>query len=361
MTATISQHIGRIPLVAVVSLWLALPAAPGFGQDPAPATREAFRKHPEEIQGAKSRPGGKPSSISFVNNTADPVRIYWLDDEGKRDSRPGAGELLQPGKISGMNATAGAAFVVTDPAGNGLEFHYAEEKSYRVEIGGPRVNFAIPERKYEEVTCGQWMISIEQSLLETDAAAAEKASKRLATNLDRILGMLPAHSHGAIKSTRLFIMQGKAAPGGGFDSGLEYIADKQPEYVRSLDPKWNHAMIIYSARNYADLSDLWAMKAPLHEMAHSYHASRWPQDQPDIEGAWKNAVLKGLYRQVKDCESGAMIDAAYAITNGLEYFAELSTCYFSRINYPPEDRAGLKAYDPEGYEMIRKMWEVKDP
>lgn len=346
---------------AVVALALAVQTTPGFGQSSLPVGEQAFRKHPEEIAGAKSRSGGAAVTVSFINNLANPVRIYWVDYEGNRDSRPGAGELLDPGKTTGMNATVGTAFVVTDAAGNGLEFHYADEKGYRVEIGGPRFNFAVPERKYQELTCGQWTIFIEQSLLDEEAALADKASKRLAANLDKILGIFPARSHGVVKSTKLFIMHGEQGPDGGRDSGLEYFTEKQPDVVRSLDPRWRHAMVIYSAKNYCDLSDLWAMKATLHEMAHSYHASKWPQDQPEIEVAWRNAVAKGLYRQVKDSESGAMIDAAYAITNGPEYFAELSACYFFRINYPPEDRAGLKSYDPEGYEMIRKMWGVEGP
>lgn len=357
-----SSHItGNRWLLAVATLLLAAQTTSGFGQVSPAAEAQAFRKHEKEIQGARSRPGGKPCTISFINNTPDPVRIYWVDDEGNRDSRPGAGEPLHPGKTAGMKTTVGAAFVVTDPAGNGIEFHHADEKGYRIEIGGPRVNFAMPARKYGEIVCGQWKMSIEQSLLEKDPAMADKASKRLAANLDRILELLPAHSHGAIKATKLFIMHGQEAPHGGRDSGLEYFADKQPDLVRSLDPGWNHAMVIYSARNYTVLSDFWAIKAPLHEMAHSYHASEWPQDQPDIDGAWRNAVAKNRYRQVRDTESGAMEDAAYAITNGPEYFAELSTCYFFRINYRPEDRAGLRTYDPEGYEMIRKLWGVDEP
>jgi hypothetical protein len=260
-----------------------------------------------------------------------------------------------------MNATVGTAFVVTDAAGNGLEFHYADEKGYRVEIGGPRFNFAVPGRKYRELTRGRWTMSIEESLLDDEVALADKASKRLAANLDKIIEILPARSHEVVKSTKLFIMHGEQGPDGGRDSGLEYFTDKQSDVVRSLDPRWRHAMVIYSAKNYCDLSDLWAMKATLHEMAHSYHASKWPQDQPEIEEAWRNAVAKGLYRQVRDSESGAMVDAAYAIMNGPEYFAELSACYFFRINYPPGDRTGLKTYDPEGYEMIRKMWGVAEP
>ena len=51
----------------------------------------------------------------------------------------------------------------------------------------------------------------------------------------------------------------------------------------------------------------------------------------------------------------------YAAQNHLEYFAELSAMYFGGANYFPRDRAGLKAYDPEGYAIIRKLWGIDAP
>ena len=49
----------------------------------------------------------------------------------------------------------------------------------------------------------------------------------------------------------------------------------------------------------------------------------------------------------------------YALTNQLEFFAELSCMYFIKCNYEPSDRRQLKAYDPVGYAMIRKMWKAE--
>lgn len=360
---TLGRSLWKTLLGNAAALCFALLTSSGSAQPELSGEARVLRQNPPEIQGARSRPNGVPATISFINNRLEPVRIYWIDYEGNRDTRPGAGVLLGPGQVAGMSAAVGAAFVVTDAAGNGLELHRADVNGYRVEIGGPRVNFAEPKRRYHEVTRGAWTIQIEQSLLEaeTEREVAEKAAIRLASNLDKILTRLPEHSHGTIRSTKLFIMHGKSGPNSGFDSGLQYVADKEPDLVRSLDPLWNHAVVVFSARNYVELSDLWAMKALMHEMAHSYHHRNWPQTQPDIEKAWQNAVSKGRYRRVPDSESGAMIEAAYAITNGPEYFAELSTCYFSRINYHPEQREALKAYDPEGYEMIRKMWRSDTP
>ncbi|MGP0068554.1 MAG: hypothetical protein ACLQGP_33765 [Isosphaeraceae bacterium] len=58
-------------------------------------------------------------------------------------------------------------------------------------------------------------------------------------------------------------------------------------------------------------------------------------------------------------ETKKHLERAYAITNQLEYFAELSCMYFVQCNSKPSDRAQLKDYDPVGYAMIRKMWCVE--
>ncbi|MCA1963803.1 MAG: hypothetical protein LDL31_07655, partial [Prosthecobacter sp.] len=102
-------------------------------------------------------------------------------------------------------------------------------------------------------------------------------------------------------------------------------------------------------------TDLWALKSVVHELGHAYHKENWAENQPDILAAWRHALEQKLYRDVND-DKGRVIPAAYALTNPLEYFAELTALYFARGNYAPFDRKGLRAYDPAGYAMIEKLW-----
>lgn len=328
------------------------------GRVPAPATASESRnrKHTEELKKVKSKTGGAPTTLSFINNLKQPVHVRWIDFDGRRDPRPAP--LLQPGKVTGMATTDGAVFVVTDENENALELHRADMNGWRVEIGGPIVDYAKPQRTYREVTKDGFTIQVEASLLEQDAEAAEKATARLAANVKKALEVYPPHSHAAIRSTRLYVMHGPKAAGGGRDDSIEYITKGQPDFIRSLDPKWHHTLVIYSGPAYARLSDMWALKATLHEFAHTYHLSNWPQEQPDINAAYRQAMDKGLYKNVKDTETGGIHANAYATTNGSEYFAELSACYFYRINYFPVNRDGLKQYDPDGYRLIEKMWKL---
>ncbi|MFT3883249.1 MAG: hypothetical protein QM703_26800 [Gemmatales bacterium] len=106
------------------------------------------------------------------------------------------------------------------------------------------------------------------------------------------------------------------------------------------------------------ISDFWAIKALVHELAHAHHLEQWPEDQPDILQAWNKAMKAGLYHGVKDDE-GKKVAKAYAAVNQLEYFAELSSMYFVGCNYQPFSRKELAVYDPVGYAMIEKMWGLK--
>src|SRR4029077_19929791 len=110
---------------------------------------------------------------------------------------------------------------------------------------------------------------------------------------------------------------------------------------------------------YTRLTPLWALKALVHELAHEYHLTRWPEKYAPIYEAWEHARRRGLYRNVRD-DKGKLHPLAYAMTNQLEYFAELSTMYFARCNYPPHDRAELARYDPEGFAVVRRLWEAHE-
>ena len=119
------------------------------------------------------------------------------------------------------------------------------------------------------------------------------------------------------------------------------------------------ALVAGCAENYARTSDFLGLKGrSSDEFAHAHQLERWPEDQPDIMRAWENATKHRLYQGVND-DRGKTVDKAYAATNQLEYFAELSCMYFVGCNYQPFDRRELRAYDPVGYAMIEKMWALK--
>lgn len=233
----------------------------------------------------------------------------------------------------------------------------AEEKKTPLPPPQKAVDYRNPLREYETVKAGEWVIEVEKQLRDNDRDISDRAVKRLEEKLDNSFEVLPESSHALLKNHKFFLMYGPKASDGGRDNGLEYYQKHAPQHYKHIDPRWGGCIAIYSAENYVQISDLWALKVIIHELAHAYHLEQWPETQEDIRQAWKNAVQIGIYMDVKDNE-GKTIEKAYAVVNQLEYFAELSCMYFAGCNYQPFNRSELKAYDPVGYAMIEKMWGI---
>ena len=217
-----------------------------------------------------------------------------------------------------------------------------------------QIDFRTPQREYISSVGNN--ILVERQLLTEDPQIAEQAVARLQEKITLALSILPQHSRPVLEKIPFYVMCGPAAHGGGLGSGLEYFQRTAPEYRAHLDLNWSSCVVVYSGANYTQLSDFWALKAVVHELAHAWQLEQWPEQQPDILAAWQNSVQLSLHRNVRG-DTGSVLEASYASTNQLEYFAELSCMYFVGCDYEPFNRDELKTYDPLGYAMIERMWD----
>ena len=93
----------------------------------------------------------------------------------------------------------------------------------------------------------------------------------------------------------------------------------------------------------------------LHEFAHNLHHHALGRDIGQmIERQYRASLAKGLWKP------------AYASTNVSEYFAELSMWYFGTFGdtkdlnpKPAPGTEGLKAYDPEAFELLDRIYTGK--
>ena len=250
-----------------------------------------------------------------------------------------------------VTALAAAAAVFGAAAGTA----WAEAKYQGIKQKA--VNYREPPREYVATGTNGWTIELEKQLMTDNPALGRKAAARLARKLDESCTLLPEAARAGVRRHKFFIMYGPKAKHDGRDNGAEYYQTNAPACYADLDPRWGGGIVIYSAENYDWQTKFWALKLVLHELAHSYHLEQWPEDQPDICQAYTNALNRNLYRNVRN-DRGQQLERAYALQNPLEYFAELSCMYFCGCDYPPRNRAELRAYDPTGYAMIQKMWKV---
>ena len=220
------------------------------------------------------------------------------------------------------------------------------------------VDFNHPPREYAITNAQGWEIWMEIELARDHPELATQAFNRLNDNLAKLVTMIPDHSLSLLRDRRIFLMLGEQSSHGGKNSGADFFQRHAPEYFSQIDPRMGGSILIYSAKNYVWLSDLWALKVLMHEFAHAWHLDQWPETEPTILASHQRALEQGLYQQVTTDE-GNLRQQAYALNNQLEYFAELSCMYFVECNYSPRTRADLEHYDPEGYAMIRKMWKLE--
>jgi len=224
----------------------------------------------------------------------------------------------------------------------------------------PAVNFREPERRYVERQARGRIFYLESALAERKPLIAQQAADRLSAKIEVALALFPAHTRERLNGLSFFVLLGPDAAGGGRDNGTEYFRRTAPDFHPLLDPRWRSAVVVYCAENYLIQNEHWAVLALVHEFAHAWQLENWPEKQPEILAAWKEARAAGLYRGVKT-QNGKALDAAYAVHNQLEYFAELSGAYFWRGEYEPFDQDALRRYDPGGFAMIEKMWGIHAP
>jgi hypothetical protein len=221
-----------------------------------------------------------------------------------------------------------------------------------------RVNYRYPERQYDAVE-SRWPIFIERPERESDKKLYNKAVRRLEKTLDLAFTRFPQPSHEQLKTVTYYIMRGPKSSLGGEDSVLRYAPHGSTKRYSLHDRRWNNAVIIYNVDNYLWLTDTWNNKTITHELSHAWHFLKWGYQHQAITDVWLNSRSSGLYLSVKDNE-GRLLKPAYASTNNMEYFAELSAIYFAGGVYYPFNKQGLKTYDPTGYAMVQKHWLITE-
>lgn len=123
------------------------------------------------------------------------------------------------------------------------------------------------------------------------------------------------------------------------------------------DPEACDAIVLNHAAHVVEWSRQGQPWMLLHELAHALHHRFLGGDaHPGIQQAFRHAQERHLYDQVAYVHGGTR--PAYASTDAREYFAELSEAYLGRNDYFPFTRTDLQQHDPEGYAVLRKVWDA---
>lgn len=236
--------------------------------------------------------------------------------------------------------------------------HYEKVDPYKKKPNEiTEVNYYQPKRQYHKLDA-DYPIYVETSL-QDDKALYKKSTEKLIKKLAEIEAILPQKAFKKLKKVPIYLMHGETAPMGGLARGMSYYRRGEPNYRKTIDSRWQHVIVINSATNYVSLGKVWSVKALVHEYAHAWHLLNFPDKHWPIKNAYQAAKDSQRYRNVKN-NKGDIKKSVYAMTNHLEYFAELSAMYFSTVDYCPFDRQTLKSFDKKGFDMVEKVWGIAD-
>lgn len=125
---------------------------------------------------------------------------------------------------------------------------------------------------------------------------------------------------------------------------------------------------IYNAADYLRSNNNWGVGGGLlHELAHAYHDQHCP-------GGFESEKIRDAYMNAMDCKLYDAVPVhgvqgkdgpvkAYACTNVMEFFAELSVAFLWREDetteynkWFPHNYAQLLRHDPASCELLSEAW-----
>lgn len=184
--------------------------------------------------------------------------------------------------------------------------------------------------------------SAEPSLLEP-------AMKLLERNLREIASMVPPRQLSSLRRIAFWVeLNNPDFPCACYHADLGWL--KQNKY----NPDKENSVEIANIKTFVEWINLNQPLMVLHELAHGYHDTVFGFDDPYIAACYKHAMVHKLYDLV-DHNRGQK-RKAYATTNPMEYFAELTEAWFGANDYFPFTREQLRVHDPVGYELMRRTW-----
>jgi hypothetical protein len=222
---------------------------------------------------------------------------------------------------------------------------------------------------YERKILGGWPVCLEPNWHDGD----KKLEKQLAEDLKDAAKLLPDHAREYLRTNcpiwvNASIQFGpKVCPVRG--RGCCYHPDKKWLVENGMNEDKHMCVEINDGPHYGKDINLWGPGGVMvHELSHAYHHGMLPRgyDNKEIKECFEAAMKEGLYECVKVHGTQGPEAKAYASSNCMEYFAELSAAFLGgtdeTIEYNkwyPFNRKQIQEHDPRAYELLKRVWRIE--
>ncbi len=201
--------------------------------------------------------------------------------------------------------------------------------------------------KYETQILHGFAVFVNQELLAHPEEAAPTL-KELKKQLAAIVRALPARPLKALREVPIRLERDETNKTAAYYGWGAWQKDRNPRLTAGM-------VVLANARLFVEWSQDAQPWMVLHELAHAYHHRVLGEHHAGVEAAYEQAMSRKLYESVAHVKGGKV--KAYATTNKMEYFAELTEAYFGKNDMYPFIRAELKEHDPVGFQLMQQAWE----
>jgi hypothetical protein len=217
------------------------------------------------------------------------------------------------------------------------------------------VHLFLQQPEYEDISIEGWTLHIRKQMV--GMPETNRALVLLRTQLKEVIRVVPTEARKQIQQVPLWFSpeSPNKPPGAAYHPGKQWLIDN------GFDPAMAKGIEFYNIKTF-EAETRRMPNFALHELAHSYHDRFLKEgfENADIKAAFLAAKASKGYDKVerKDSEGRSSLDRAYAMTNQMEYFAELSEAYFAKNDFFPFNRAELASHDPAGMAAVERAWGV---
>jgi putative heme-binding domain-containing protein len=217
-----------------------------------------------------------------------------------------------------------------------------------------------PDPVYETRTVRGWTVHVNRVLLADEVRATAKVLEALDKQLEDVTKVVPKEAVAKLQKVPLYFNPEYPGvrPTAEYHPGADWLR------TNGRDPDMAKAVEFTNARTYAaEVNRMpWFV---LHELAHAYHDRELPKGfaNAEVAAAFARAKESGKYDKVERHYGNGQpnaLEKAYAMTTAMEYFAEATEAYFGRNDFFPFTREELKKHDPDVFDLLGKLWQVRE-
>ncbi len=200
-----------------------------------------------------------------------------------------------------------------------------------------------------------WKVNLHDRLWQESPEETKRMLELLSQQLARLVAVVPAKAVRQMQAVSIWVNP----PYPGVRPGAEYHGNGGWLKNNGRDVRMAKAVEITNVDNF-EFENIRMPYLMLHELAHAYHDQVLGFGNSKIRVQYEAARDSGSYESVKRFTGRKIIiDKAYGMNNGKEYFAESTEAFFGKNDFYPFDKEELKNHDPKMHDLLIELWGVR--